>query len=183
MARSELAATSLRNMAIFAGGTMAGELEMIVALMPGNAFALFFVASLIRVFCYVLHPHVVNPGGGYSDDVDLYDSTLATWSTARLSVARGSLAAASVGNVALFSGGRTNGDRSTAVDLFNVKTRSWSTAQLSLARSAIAAASVSNVAIFSGGLTSMLFMVAFVLLFFCHCCGSSLISPEIARPV
>ena len=37
--------------------------------------------------------------------VDLYNSATGTWSTAQLSVARHSLAAASVGNVALFAGG------------------------------------------------------------------------------
>jgi hypothetical protein len=40
-----------------------------------------------------------------SDAVDLYNSATGTWSTAQLSVARLGLAAASVGNVALFAGG------------------------------------------------------------------------------
>ena len=39
------------------------------------------------------------------DVVDLYNASTGAWSTARLSVARMSLAAASVGNVALFAGG------------------------------------------------------------------------------
>jgi hypothetical protein len=37
--------------------------------------------------------------------VDVYNSATGAWSTAQLSVARSSLAAASVGNVALFAGG------------------------------------------------------------------------------
>jgi hypothetical protein len=46
------------------------------------------------------------PGGpSYSDAVDVYNSVTGVWSTARLSVARGYLAGASVGNVALFAGG------------------------------------------------------------------------------
>jgi hypothetical protein len=42
-----------------------------------------------------------------SNVVDLYNSATGTWSTAQLSVARSGLAAASVGNVALFAGGWT----------------------------------------------------------------------------
>ncbi len=42
--------------------------------------------------------------GSSSNAVDLYNSTSGTWSTAQLSVARISLAATSVGNVAIFGG-------------------------------------------------------------------------------
>jgi len=41
--------------------------------------------------------------------VDLYNGVTGTWSTAQLSVAREGLAAASVGNVALFAGGFLSG--------------------------------------------------------------------------
>ena len=44
---------------------------------------------------------------GPSAVVDVYNGTTGAWSTAQLSVARGYLAAASVGNVALFAGGQT----------------------------------------------------------------------------
>ncbi len=40
-----------------------------------------------------------------SNVVDLYNGVTGTWSTAQLSVARQGLAAASVGNVAVFAGG------------------------------------------------------------------------------
>ena len=43
--------------------------------------------------------------GAYSNAVDLYNSATGAWSTAQLSVARSILAAASVGNVAIFAGG------------------------------------------------------------------------------
>jgi hypothetical protein len=49
----------------------------------------------------------VSADGSYSNAVDLYNITSGTWSTAQLSVARGYLAATSVGNVAIFAGGRT----------------------------------------------------------------------------
>ncbi len=42
---------------------------------------------------------------GVSNVVDVYNGTTGAWSTAQLSVARDNLAAASVGNVALFAGG------------------------------------------------------------------------------
>ena len=45
------------------------------------------------------------PTGVPSNAVDLYNSASGVWSTARLSVARSRLAAASVGNVAIFAGG------------------------------------------------------------------------------
>jgi hypothetical protein len=44
-----------------------------------------------------------------SNAVDLYNSATGMWSTAQLSVARNYLAAASVGNVALFAGGASTG--------------------------------------------------------------------------
>ena len=47
----------------------------------------------------------VTAGSGSSNAVDLYNSASGTWSTAQLSVARGWLAATSVGNVAIFAGG------------------------------------------------------------------------------
>ena len=46
-------------------------------------------------------------GSAYSDAVDLYNSATGAWSTAQLSVGRAGLAAASVGNVAIFAGGYT----------------------------------------------------------------------------
>jgi hypothetical protein len=48
---------------------------------------------------------IADIGSVISDAVDLYNGATRTWSTARLSVARTGLAAASVGNVSLFAGG------------------------------------------------------------------------------
>ena len=47
-------------------------------------------------------------GGSVSGTVDVYNSATGTWSTAQLSVARVYLAAASVGNVAMFAGGQSS---------------------------------------------------------------------------
>ena len=46
-------------------------------------------------------------GGVVYNVVDVYNGATGAWSTAQLSVARTYLAAASVGNVALFAGGIT----------------------------------------------------------------------------
>jgi|LauGreDrversion4_2_1035121.scaffolds.fasta_scaffold1916434_1 hypothetical protein len=45
------------------------------------------------------------PGTVVSSVVDVYNGATGVWSTAQLSVGRSYLAAASVGNVALFAGG------------------------------------------------------------------------------
>jgi hypothetical protein len=45
---------------------------------------------------------------GVSIVIDMYNGATNSWSTAQLSVARRTLAAASVGNVALFAGGFTD---------------------------------------------------------------------------
>ena len=48
-------------------------------------------------------------GDPWTNAVDLYNSATGAWSTAQLSVARYFLAAASVGNVAIFAGGSSLG--------------------------------------------------------------------------
>ena len=52
--------------------------------------------------------HVCATAVGVYKTVDVYNSVTGAWSTAQLSVARFKLAAASVGNVALFAGGSTS---------------------------------------------------------------------------
>jgi len=85
-----------------------------------------------------------------SNAVDLYNSATGTWTTARLSVARAILAAASVGDVVVFAGGIGPLNQHNTVDLYNSSTGVWTTAQLSVAR-CVAASSVGNVAVFAGG--------------------------------
>ena len=70
------------------------------------------VLDVVRVLqcCCSVYPATAcslmrTTAGGASSAVDLYNSATGTWSTAQLSVARGGLSAASVGNVALFAGG------------------------------------------------------------------------------
>jgi hypothetical protein len=56
--------------------------------------------------------HVTAGRPFYSNAVDLYNSATGAWSTAQLSVARGDLAATSVGNIAIFAGGSNGGGTS-----------------------------------------------------------------------
>ncbi len=49
------------------------------------------------------------PQGRVSTVVDIYNSSSNKWTTASLSQARGSLAAITVGNLALFAGGDNGG--------------------------------------------------------------------------
>ncbi|KAI9503359.1 hypothetical protein BX070DRAFT_235051 [Coemansia spiralis] len=78
------------------------------------------------------------------------------FSGAMLSLPRSSIAAASVGHMAFFAGGRLQNDTYTdVVDVFDRRTGKWSVSHLSMARSEIGAGSVSGrYAIFAGGLDS-----------------------------
>ncbi len=77
MGRGRLAAASVGNMIIVAGG---------YTILPSS-----------------------NPGFQASDAVDLYHCATRAWTTVQLSLARYDLAAASVGNVAIFAGGVLTG--------------------------------------------------------------------------
>ena len=62
--------------------------------------------SVVSCVCAASDCHLMrSTAGANSDAVDLYNSATGAWSTAQLSMARHKLAAASVGNVAIFAGG------------------------------------------------------------------------------
>ena len=148
VARTNIGATSVGNVALFAGGKLAS----------GGAIGIeLFGAALLRYWvgpAAVFFLMCVN-AGGVSDVVDVYHISAGTWSTAQLSVPRMSHAATSVGNVALFAGGYASGvmpiSPSKTVDLYNYSTSKWSTDVLSVPRFVFAATSVGNVALFAGG--------------------------------
>ncbi len=89
-----------------------------------------------------------------SDVVDIYDTSTGEWSTARLSVARWELAAASVGSRIFFGGGSVVGGGSNVVDIYDTATGVWSTASLSVARRRLAAGSADGRVFFAGGVPS-----------------------------
>jgi hypothetical protein len=113
VARSELAATSVGNVALFAGGGSAGALFC----REGGRGGVYCCVRVLRVlqYCGSVCPATTSSlmrataGGVDSNAVDVYNVTTGTWSTAQLSVGRANLAATSVGNVALFAGGGDDG--------------------------------------------------------------------------
>jgi hypothetical protein len=119
VARYYLAATSVGNVAIFAGGR-AGNCSLTLFI-EGLLFGLMRVGDCVTLaclrraaWCFSCMPFCAGgcclmrataDSGVYFNAVDLYNYTSGTWSTAQLSVARTDLAATSVGNVAIFAGG------------------------------------------------------------------------------
>ncbi|MFO1053732.1 MAG: kelch repeat-containing protein [Planctomycetota bacterium] len=75
----------------------------------------------------------------------------AQWSTALLTTARQGLSAATVGDLALFAGGRANLTTSPVVDIYDRATGTWTTATLSVPRSDFAATTIGPYALFAGG--------------------------------
>ena len=87
--------------------------------------------------------------------VDIFDANTGGWSTATLSQARYSMAAATVGTKAVFAGGFDGFYPSAAVDIYDASTGHWSTTTLSQARDNLAMATVGTQAIFAGGISNI----------------------------
>jgi hypothetical protein len=65
-----------------------------------------------------------------TDVVDIYDAASNTWSTAKLSQARGAVKAGVVGNKVVFAGGLKSNVLSNQVDIYDLETAQWTTSQL-----------------------------------------------------
>ena len=96
-----LAAASVGNVALFAGGYINSALLCREGGVRSHLL-LRFARSAVLWLCL---PLMCATAGVYVTRVDVYNGATGAWSTAQLSVARYYLAAASVGNVALFAGG------------------------------------------------------------------------------
>ena len=114
VARGALAAASVGNVAVFAGGQALSALLRREGDMGPVYCCVRVLCSLVLRYCSSVCPATASSlmrataGGGGSHAsiaVDLYNGATGAWSTAQLSVARYYLAAASVGNVAIFAGG------------------------------------------------------------------------------
>ncbi len=67
---------------------------------------------MLQCFCSVWPAtacSLMRATAGFLNTVDLYNGAAGTWSTAQLSVGRNGMAAATVGNAALFAGGQITG--------------------------------------------------------------------------
>jgi hypothetical protein len=114
VARWNLAAASVGNVALFAGGAL-GHGALLCREGVEDVYCCGSVECLrVLQYCGCVCPATVSSlMRATADDavvynaVDVYNGATGAWSTAQLSVARQYLAAATVGNVALFAGGLT----------------------------------------------------------------------------
>ena len=149
-ARSNLAATTVGNYALFGGGNSSvGSRSDIDAydsdLTRSTPTALSKARSLLAAT--TVGNYALFGGGVNSNVVDAYDTSLTRSTPTELSQARNSLAATTVGNYALFGGGYS----SNVVDAYDQNlTRSTPTV-LNQARRYLAATTVGNYALFGGG--------------------------------
>lgn len=168
--RYNLAATSNKNYAIFAGGYYTSLNGIIGTSTAADAYD----KNLTKPSCPSLNYGRQNLaatsigeyalfGGGKADGgsptnwdtLDAYDGAL-TKIVSELSASRYHLAAASIGNYALFGGGRnTNDSFSQAVDVYDQELTMQTPLILIQARNRLAAASNENYAVFAGGLSNI----------------------------
>jgi hypothetical protein len=171
LARYYLAATSVKDIALFGGGCVANS-------EPSECHSTSYVVDIYNttssewLTARLFQPrstlvaisvnNIVLFGGGFNDNqpvayVDLYNATNSTWTTTTLSQSRGYLAASSMNDIALFSGGcykdceENSGQGSNVVDIYNATSTNWITTSLSQARSYPAATSCNNISLFGGG--------------------------------
>lgn len=138
-ARSNLTAVSAGNKVFFAGGTTGGFRQQdpttysntvdIYDLNLGTWTSAHLSQARTNVAAAVIGDAVLFGGGVYSDSVgtshlcsvvDVYNISSGTWSTTTLSEARYSLAATSLGNMALFAGGGNATNLSAVVDVYAI---------------------------------------------------------------
>ena len=160
-ARGYLAATTVGNMALFAGGYSASGYSSVVDIY-NSVTGQWSTASLSqardRLSAATVGSLALFAGGysasGYSSVVDIYNSVTGQWSTASLSQARDGMAVATVGTKVFFAGGQGVSGYSSVVDIYDASTGQWSTASLSQGRYFPAATSVGTKVLFAGGLTA-----------------------------
>jgi kelch-like protein 20 len=91
-----------------------------------------------------------------TDVVDIFDAATGAWSTAKLSLARFSFAAAAAGDKVLFAGGSydlSDGiyDATDVVDVYDARTGEWSTTRLAAPRAQMGGTTVGGTAMFGAG--------------------------------
>jgi Ca2+-binding RTX toxin-like protein len=164
-ARNGMAVETVGNYAIFAGGESASGATSAVDIFNAgtgkwvpSSTALSQAREGIAVA--TVGNYAIFAGGYYatsnsyfdspSGAVDIFSASTGQWlSPTTLSHARGDIAAATVGNDAIFAGGGAPGT-SNAVDIFDAGAVKWSTAALSQAGANLSVATVGTQAIFAG---------------------------------
>ncbi len=163
-ARSGSAATTLGDLAFFAGGEADGSGTPSNYVDIYNSLTNTWSNTTLTVPRYGIAATSVGnlaifAGGddgnfNPTNTVNIYNIKTGAWSTATLSQARGTLTATTVGTKAIFAGGYGFAP-SNVVDIYDSSTGVWSQATLSQARQDPAAASVGTTAIFAGGFYSI----------------------------
>ena len=163
--RSNMAATTVGNYALFAGGETSTKYVNTVDAFyhSGGSIARKTPEVLTEAKAGLAATTVGNLAlfaGGLSgavpaSSVDSYNASLEKSKREDLSRSRYNLAAASVGNIALFAGGQTSANSNDVVATVDAYTSSGTkyanVSSLSTARSRLAAASVGDYALFAGG--------------------------------
>ena len=159
--RSNIAATSVGNLAIFAGGNHFQVYSDVVDFYDADSGA-WTTGSLSVARTSVAGASVGDlaffAGGhnndGVSDVVDIYDASTGNWTTANLSVPRNHVQATAVGDLVLFAGGKTGTEddspKSDVVDIYDTGTGTWSTATMPQPAILKAGASAGTTFIFGG---------------------------------
>lgn len=158
-ARAEMGATTLGNMAFFAGGQAIANFFDVVDIYNGNNNTWTgsnlsqgrsqLAATSVGFYALFAGGRAANQG--YSDVVDIFNGRTNRWSNATLSEKRMMLAATTVRGKAIFAGGRTEAGASDVVDIFHFLNSSWTTAKLSVGRWLLTATTIGDVALFAGG--------------------------------
>ncbi|GLV55921.1 hypothetical protein KDH_27650 [Dictyobacter sp. S3.2.2.5] len=164
--RSDLAATTVGNLAIFVGGYNSGVGFSAAVDIYNSTTGQWSSAQLSKPRTWLAATALGNlaffvggQGADYqpSNTIDIYNINTRQWSSATLSQPRLQLAATATNNQAFFAGGLNNnasGNLSDVVDIFSTSTAQWSTAKLSQPRSGLAATSANNLALFAGGMAA-----------------------------
>lgn len=160
----ELAATTVGNYAIFAGGYGGSYRnsvdiydETLTHTQPSN----LLTTATTELAATTVGNHALFGGGIYTastpvqrNTVDVYNPDLTFTTASSLSVARSGLAATTVGNYALFGGGKTASDKSDVVDAYSSSLTRTTVTPLTMIRYYLAATTLGDYAIFGGGYAS-----------------------------
>ncbi len=168
-ARYRIGATTVGELAIFAGGgTASGKSSTVDIYNSDTRTWLAPTQDLTEARSHIAATTLGNKAffaGGINNNllgstvVDIYDYGTGEWTSIpdALSIGRGCFAATTVGNLAIFGGGETGTGYSDVVDIYDEDKGSptdlwaWSTTSLSQARRFVSATTAGNKAFFAGG--------------------------------
>ena len=160
LSASNLAATTVGNYAIFAGGYGGSYRnsvdiydETLTHTQPSNLLTTATTnLAATTVGDYALFGGGKTANTSYSYDVEGYNTSLTQYSAESFYTARASLAATTVGNYALFGGGYSGDGNASAVDSYNGSLTRNAANPLVYARNTLAATTVGKHALFGGGI-------------------------------